>query len=473
MAQIELWITAFRDALWSPYFLVILLVGTGLLMTIRLRFIQARKLGHSFNLTRGIYDHPDDPGEVTHFQALSAALSSTVGTGNIAGVATAIAAGGPGAIFWMWITGLFGMATKMGECTLAIKYREITPDGVVRGGPMYYILKGLGESKNQLVASLASPFAYFFAFCMALAPMIAGNMAQANSAADALEANFGIPPLGTGIVLASLIGIVLLGGIKRIGGVAGRLIPFMAVVYAIGVLTLLFMYIDVLPSVIQLIFTSAFNPQAAIGGFAGASVSDAISFGASRGVFSNEAGLGSAPIAHAAAKTSEPVREGLVAMMEPLIDTLCINTMTAFAILVTGAWTTGETGAELTSIAFGRGLPGVGGIVVAIAITMFAFSTALTQGYYGNRAVDFLWGEKAASIYRWIFVGMHVVGAVITLELVWTLADVANGLLALPNLLTLIIMSGSIALWVKDYFSRPQIPYAELKKQEKSAGSNG
>jgi AGCS family alanine or glycine:cation symporter len=303
--------------------------------------------------------------------------------------------------------------------------------------------------------------------------MIAGNMTQANSAADVLEANFGIPPLATGLVMASLIGIVLLGGIKRIGGVAGRLVPFMVVVYAIGVLTLLFMYIDALPSVIQLIFTSAFNPQAAIGGFAGASVSDAISFGASRGVFSNEAGLGSAPIAHAAAKTNEPVREGLVAMMEPLIDTLCINTMTAFAILVTGAWTTGESGAELTSIAFGRGMPGVGGILVAIAITMFAFSTTLTQGYYGNRAVDFLWGEKAASIYRWIFVGMHVVGAVITLQLVWTLADIANGLLALPNLLTLIIMSGSIALWVKEYFSRPQIPYAEFKNQEETAGSDG
>lgn len=470
MAQIELWITAFRDMLWSPYFLVILLVGTGLIMTIRLRFIQARKLGHAFNLTRGIYDHPDDPGEVTHFQALSAALSSTVGTGNIAGVATAIASGGPGAIFWMWVTGLFGMATKLGECTLAIKYREITPDGVVRGGPMFYILKGLGE-KNGFIARLASPFAYFFAFCMMLSPMISGNMTQANSAADALQANFGIPPLFTGIVMASLVGFVLLGGIKRIGGVASKLVPFMGVVYTIGVVILLVTHIESLPAVISMIFTAAFNPQAAVGGFAGAAVSDAISFGAARGVFSNEAGLGSAPIAHAAAKTSEPVREGLVAMMEPLIDTLCINTMTAFAILVTGAWTTGESGAALTSEAFGRGLTGNGGIVVAIAITMFAFSTALTQGYYGNRAADFLWGPKAASIYRSLFVVMHIVGAVLTLELVWTLADVANGLLALPNLLTLILLSGSIAVWVREYFSRPQIPYDESNPQKKAVES--
>ena len=472
MAQFEIWITAFRDALWSPYFLVVLLVGTGIIMTFRLRFIQARKLGHAFNLTRGIYDHPDDPGEVTHFQALSAALSSTVGTGNIAGVATAIASGGPGAIFWMWVTGLFGMATKLGECTLAVKYREITPDGVVRGGPMYYILKGLGESKNSFVAALASPFAYFFAFCMTLSPLISGNMTQANSAADALQSNFGVPPLVTGLVMATLIGFVLLGGIKRIGSVASKLVPIMGVLYTVAVLILLFMYIDSVPAVIQMIFSAAFNPQAAIGGFAGAAVSDAISFGAARGVFSNEAGLGTAPIAHAAAKTKEPVREGLVAMMEPLIDTLCINSMTAFAILVTGAWTTGESGASLTSMAFDRGLTGWGGTVVAVAITMFAFSTALTQGYYSNRAIDFMWGEKAASVYRWFYVGMHVVGAVIALELVWTLADVANGLLALPNLLTLILLSGSIAVWVKDYFSRTQITYEDFKKQEKMAGKN-
>ena len=466
MEQVELWVTAFRDSLWSPFFLAPLLVGTGLLLTIRLKFIQ-RRLGHSVNLTRGLYDDYKDPGEVTHFQALCSALSSTVGTGNIAGVATAIAAGGPGAIFWMWMTGAVGMATKYAECTLALHYREITDLGVVRGGPMYYIRKGLGASKNRIISGMANPLAIFFACCMTLSPVIAGGMVQANSAADALDSNFGVPKVATGLIMAILVGAVILGGIKRIGRVTSRLVPFMGIVYTIGVVALLVMSWNEVPGVIRMIFYYAFIPMAAVGGFAGATVTQALSFGASRGVFSNEAGLGTAPIAHAAAKTKEPVREGLVAMMEPMIDTLCINTMTAFAILSTGAWETGESGSALTSIAFDRGLPGQGGYIVAFAMAMFALSTSITQAYYGNRAVDFLLGEFAATIYRWIFCVLVFLGAVTALEMVWAMADIANGLLVLPNLLSVILLSGAVVAMTKDYFSRPHLTNEEREAREK------
>lgn len=468
MEAFEIGVTWFRDALWSVYFLVPLLVGTGLLLTIRLKFIQTRKLGHSIALTRGLYDDDDDPGEVTHFQALSSALSSTVGTGNIAGVATAIASGGPGAIFWMWLTGAFGMASKYAECMMAVQYREFTDDGVVRGGPMYYISKGLGSSDNAFLRALANPFAMFFAFCMMLSPLAGGALVQANSAADALNANFAIPHAITGIVLAIVVGGVIIGGIKRIGAVTSKLVPFMGVTYTIGVLLLLFMNWEAIPGIIEMIFFYAMNPMAAVGGFAGATVGEAISFGAARGVFSNEAGLGTAPIAHAAAKTSEPVREGLVAMMEPMIDTLGINTMTALAILSTGSFESGLSGASLTTEAFDRGLPGQGGYIVAIAMAMFAVSTAITQAYYGNRAADFLLGEKAAMMYRWFYCLVVFAGAVTALQLVWTLADVANALVALPNLLTLIVLSGYVVDKTKDYFSRPQLTLEERAEQKET-----
>ena len=467
MEVFETGATWFRDFLWSVYFLVPLLLGAGLLLTLRLKFIQTRKLGHSINLTRGFYDDDDDPGEVSHFQALTSALSSTVGTGNIAGVATAIASGGPGAIFWMWLTGAFGMASKYAECMMAVHYREITDDGVVRGGPMFYIAKGLGGSENVLLRALANPFALLFAFCMMLAPLAGGGMAQANSAADALSANFGVPPVVTGVVRAILVGIVILGGIKRIGAVTGKLVPFMGVVYAIGVLFLLIMNWEKIPTVVEMIFHYAFNPMAAVGGFAGATIGKAISFGAARGVFSNEAGLGTAPIAHAAAKTKEPVREGLVAMMEPMIDTLGINTMTALAILCTDSYETGHTGASLTTEAFDRGLPGLGGYIVAVAMAMFAVSTSITQAYYGNRATDFLFGRTAATAYRWFFCVVIFIGSVTALQLVWTLADIANALLAIPNLLTLIVMSGFVVHMTKDYFSRPQLTLEERQAEKK------
>ena len=470
MEAFEIGATWFRDFLWSVYFLVPLLLGTGLLLTIRLKFIQTRKLGHSINLTRGLYDNDDDPGEVSHFQALTSALSSTVGTGNIAGVATAIASGGPGAIFWMWLTGAFGMASKYAECMMAVHYREITDEGVVRGGPMYYITKGLGSSENALLRALANPFALFFAFCMMLSPLAGGGMAQANSAADALSGNFGVPHFVSGIVLAILVGVVILGGIKRIGAVTGKLVPFMGVVYAMGVLFLLIMNWESIPSVVEMIFHYAFNPMAAVGGFAGATIGEAVSFGAARGVFSNEAGLGTAPIAHAAAKTKEPVREGLVAMMEPMIDTLGINTMTALAILCTGSYVTGQTGASPTTEAFDRGLPGQGGYIVAVAMAMFAVSTSITQAYYGNRAADFLFGHTAATAYRWFFCVVIFIGSVTALQLVWTLADVANALLAIPNLLTLIVMSGFVVHKTKDYFSRPQLTLEEREAENKIVG---
>ncbi|RKY84805.1 sodium:alanine symporter family protein [candidate division KSB1 bacterium] len=431
------------DIVWG-WPLMILLVGTGMFLTLRLRGLQFSKLWHSLYLAL-IKRKEDEPseGDITHFQALMTALAATVGTGNIAGVATAIVAGGPGGLFWMWITGLFGMATKYSEAVLAVKYRITDKFGTMSGGPMYYISKGLGWKWLGVV----------FAIFAAVASFGIGNMVQSNSVADAVNASFGVPFWVTGLILGVATALVIIGGIKSIGRVTGLLVPVMIVFYVLGALVILIINIKSIPSSLGLVFKGAFTPTAATGGFLGAGVKQAMRFGIARGVFSNESGLGSAPIAAAAAKTKKPVTQALVSMTQTFIDTICVCTMTGLVIISTGAWTSGLDGAELTTNAFNLGLPGdSGGIIVAIGLILFAYSTILGWSYYGEKSIEYLLGEKAVLPYRTVFCIFVVLGSVFQLQLVWSISDVMNGLMALPNLIGLLLLSGVIVRETKNYF---------------------
>ena len=561
-------IVALADFIWGAdqiggVILLTLLVGTGVYLTIRMGLPQIRYFGHALALVSGRYDKPEDPGEVTHFQALSAALSGTVGIGNIAGVATAIYFGGPGAIFWLWVTALVGMATKFTECTLAVKHRVENDDGSFSGGPMYSIARGMHPRFKFL--------GVLFAGAATLASFGIGNMVQANTVAEQVhttaqdQLGLNVPHWATGAVMAILLSLVIVGGIKRIARVASRLVPLMALLYVIGALVVAAMHWDRLPGAFGLIFHSAFNGTAATGGFLGVTVAQAIRWGIARGTFSNEAGLGSSPIAHAAARTGEPVREGLVAMLEPFIDTLCICTLTALAIISTGVWeekieqrtplesvrfferqvTTlsqaheptnffsgvlrvrsgqlfgtvyffeqrstvdrpfvldaegepfggallveegrltniqvetvnqglvpgseavrrglqlrGEmpaSGPTLTAAAFDRGFPG-GQILVTLAIILFAFSTAISWSYYGDRCIGFLFGLKAVLPYRILFSIVHFFGAIFAVKVVWALADIANAVMAFPNLLALWVLAPIVVSMRRRYFGNsPEI----------------
>ena len=561
--------------IWSMP-LVILLVGSGVYFSIRLVFPQFRRIGHGIAVARGKYDNPDDPGDITHFQALCAALSATVGVGNIAGVAIALHAGGPGAIFWMWVAALFGMVTKYAECTLAQKYRVIHSDGSISGGPMYYIEKGMGSKFKWLAVAFAS--------CGLIATFGGGNMVQSNSMVIAFTDQFAtqkfyndtplskmnngsktsktedtefiiktsngntigvdisrtktiggllnvinnhpnnmpqtvmaeiatdrnsiefadltdgkreftlISPDGgeliknlgfvngddsinklsngristviperlllraiLGVSISVIVGMVIIGGIKRIGKVASRLVPVMSSIYVAGALFIILWNYDRIAESFCLIFKHAFTPTAATGGFAGATVLYAITWGVRRAAFSNEAGLGSAPIAHAAAKTKEPVREGLVAMMGPLIDTLVICTMTALVIIISGEWTGKADSSVLTKNAFNAGIPYFGGIIVAVGLILFAISTAISWSYYGDRCAEYLFGRRAVQPYRWVYVVSLFVGAMVQLEFVWNFSDITLGLMAIPNLIAIIALSGVVISLTKDYFSRKHI----------------
>ena len=451
--------------LWGSWLTIGLLVGTGLYLSAKLLFIQVRHLGHSIRCVLGKYDQPDEKGDVSHFKALATALSATVGTGNIAGVALAITAGGPGAVFWMWVTALVGMATKFTSCTLAVKYRKIHPDGSASGGPMYYLSMGL---RNKRLGTLLGTV---FAFFGMVASLGIGNMVQANSVVDGLGyllpestqvagiplwEGFSITWLGlaTGLTLSFLTGIVILGGIKRIANVAGVIVPFMCSFYVAGALLILILNRSMIPEAFTQIFKYAFTPYAAGGGVLGVAVSETIRNGVARGVFSNESGLGSAPIAHAAVKTNEPVREGTVAMLGPFIDTLLICTLTALAILVTGATASEHTGGALTAHAFHTGLFGYGQYLVGFGLMFFAYSTMLGWSYYGDRCAEFLFGAKAIPIYRWLFVGCVTIGAVGGLRVIWTIADIFNALMAIPNLIGLLLLSGVVARETKKYCKR-------------------
>jgi AGCS family alanine or glycine:cation symporter len=423
--------------------MLILILGVGLFLTLGLKLLTILKIPFGFKL---LWEGriPGGAGEISPFNALMTSLAATIGTGNIAGVATAIYLGGPGAVFWMWMTALVGMATKYAEAVLAVRYREKDERGKFVGGPMYYIKNGLGQKWGWMAA--------IFALFAGIAGFGIGNMVQANSIANALNTSFAIPEWLTGVVLVFLVGAVLLGGIQRISTVAGKLVPFMAIAYmAAGTLVLL-LHVEAIPAAYGLIFKHAFTPTAATGGFAGAAVWAAIRFGVARGVFSNEAGLGSAPIAHAAAQTKGPVSQGLVAMLGTFIDTLVVCSFTALAILVTGAWTSGETGAALTSKAFDLALPGVGGYIIALALAVFAFTTILGWSYYCERSLQYLFGIRIITPFRVLWSLAVLVGATLKLSFVWLLADTLNALMAIPNLIALALLSPIVFKLTKEFF---------------------
>ncbi len=505
------WMQVMNGIVWGPP-MVVLLIGTGLFLTIRLRFIQLRHFRHAVGCISGKYDDPAEQGDISHFQALCAALSATIGTGNIAGVATAIALGGPGAVFWMWVTALVGMATKFTSCSLALRYRVIHADGSASGGPMYYLERGLGLRWLGL----------FFALFAGVASLGIGCAVQSNSVVDGLltvvppgwqELTFGagVPLLAgrqvvrliLGIILAFLVGIVIIGGIRRIAAVAERVVPFMCVAYTVSALVVLFMNFRAIPAAFAQIFHYAFSPVALGGGFVGTVLAATIQKGVARGVFSNESGLGSAPIAHAAAKTQEMVREGFVAMLGPFIDTIVICTMTALVIITSGVWqvrsssgellygpdgqgmpmttyaegrpiqvigTAGENpepfldeqgrpyelpnGAPLTAAAFENSLPLVGHMLVAFTLVFFAYTTMIAWSYYGDRCFEYLLGPRAVTPYRYVFCLFAVLGAIGGLGLVWTIADNLNALMAVPNLIALLGLNGVVVRESKGYVTR-------------------
>lgn len=442
--------------IWGPVMLT-LLVGTGVYLMVGLNFMPLRKIVHGFSLLWKGRAETREQGDISPFNALMTALSATVGTGNIAGVATAIALGGPGAIFWMWMTALVGMATKYAEAVLAVKYREKDSRGRYQGGPMYYIKNGLGE-KWRWLAFLFALFGTFAAFGI-------GNTIQANSVAAAVTANLSIPAWVTGIVLAVFTALVLIGGIKRIGTIAGKLVPVMAIAYVLSALLIIAIEAHQVPAVLTTIVSDAFTGTAAAGGFAGATIMLAIRYGVARGVFSNEAGLGTAPIAHAAAKTADPVQQGIIGMLGTFIDTIVICTMTALVILLTTGWAsvdpdTGKqiSGAALTSMAFGNGLPAVGQYIVTFGIILFAYTTLLGWSFYGERCAEYLFGVRIIIVYRVLWIAVIPVGAMAELNPLWLLADVMNGLMAIPNLIALLFLSPVVFKVTKSYFATDKSP---------------
>lgn len=429
---------------WGPAMLALLL-GTGIYLTIRLKFLPLRNLFYAFSLLfKG--KNADEKGDISSFSALMTAMAATVGTGNIAGVAAALFIGGPGAIFWMWITALVGMATKYSEAVLAVKYREVDDDKRHVGGPMYYIKNGMGEKWK--------PLAFAFALFGTIAAFGIGNMVQANAVAGAMETAFEIDNRITGAILMLLVGLVLFGGVKRIAKTASALVPVMALLYIGFSLYILVMHADAIPAALSTIVASAFTGHAAAGGFAGASIILAIQFGVARGVFSNEAGLGTAPIAHAAAKTDNPVRQGHIAMLGTFIDTIIICTMTALVIMVTGVWTSGETGSPLTALAFSTGLDSdLGAVFVAIGLAVFAFTTLIGWSYYGERCAEYIAGTQVITGYRVAWVIAIFAGAALSdyFNTVLILADVLNALMAIPNLIALLVLAPVIVKLTQEY----------------------
>ena len=440
-----------NNIVWGPPILI-LIVGSGLFLSIMTKFFSITKLGYILKNTflKMFSKEQKGEGEVTAFQAVATALAATVGTGNIAGVATAIASGGPGAVFWMWLAAVFGMTTKFSEVVLAVKFREKTEDGRYVGGPMYFIKNGLGWGW----------MATLFAIFGTLASFGIGNMVQSNSVALAMQGSFKVPPLATGIILAVITALVIVGGIKRIGAFTEKLVPFMAAIYIVGGLVIIFRNASEIPAAFATIFADAFTGRAAVGGFAGATMSNAIRYGVARGVFTNEAGLGSAPIAHAAATTDHPVRQGLWGVFEVFVDTIIICSITALAIVTTGAWESGQSGAVLTTLAFDTALKG-GGYIVSVGLVLFAYSTILGWEYYGERCIEYLIGTKPIFAYRIIWVVFVVIGAIGGLDFIWSLADTLNGLMAIPNLIGVLFLSGTVFKLTKEFFAKEKIKSKE------------
>ncbi|EMB55710.1 sodium/alanine symporter [Streptococcus mutans 11A1] len=434
--------------------LLVLLVGTGIYLSTRLRLLQVLKLPLAFKL---IFAEDKGEGDISSFAALATALAATVGTGNIVGVATAIKAGGPGALFWMWIAAFFGMATKYAEGLLAIKYRTKDANGEVSGGPMYYIINGMGKKWK--------PLAIFFALAGILVAFLGiGTFSQVNSITASLKNSFNWSPQIVSILIAIVVAVIIFGGIQSIAKVSEKLVPFMAAAYIIATLIVIFMHYNHIIPAIEQVFSGAFTGTAAVGGFAGAVVKEAIQNGIARGVFSNESGLGSAPIAAAAAKTHEPAEQGLISMTGTFIDTLVICTLTGLSILVTGKWTVkGLEGAPLTQSAFATVFGNIGVLVLTLCLVLFAFTTILGWSYYGERCFEFLFGVKHINIYRSIFIIMVALGGFLELDLIWTIADIVNGLMAIPNLIALLALSPIIITETRNYFKRKNKSFIKTK----------
>ncbi|HFI0215510.1 TPA: alanine/glycine:cation symporter family protein [Streptococcus suis] len=436
---------AINNLVWGPP-LLLLLVGTGVYLTLRLGVFQIGKLPTAFRLI--FSSDQSGQGDVSSFAALCTALAATVGTGNIVGVATAITTGGPGALFWMWVAAFFGMATKYAEGFLAIKYRTKDANGQAAGGPMHYITLGMGQKWK--------PLAILFAISGVLVALLGiGTFSQVNSITASLEMSFGLAPQLISILTAILIAFFIFGGIEKISDVSTKVVPFMAILYILASITVLAVHWDQLLPTLALVFKSAFTPAAAMGGFVGATVKEAIQRGIARGVFSNESGLGSAPIAAAAAKSDNPVEQGLISMTGTFIDTLIICSLTGLSILVTDQWTTeGLAGAPLTQAAFATVFGNTGSIALTISLVLFAFTTILGWSYYGERCIEFLFGTKSILPYRLLFVAMVALGGFLKLDLIWTIADIVNGLMALPNLIALLALSPVIIKETRQYFAK-------------------
>lgn len=444
---IESILSAIDSFIWGAPLLV-LLSGTGLYLTLRLGFIQIRylprALGYLFKKDRG------GKGDVSSFAALCTALAATIGTGNIVGVATAVQAGGPGAIFWMWLVALLGMATKYAECLLAVKYRVRDKNGFMAGGPMYYIERGLGLKWLAKLFAVFSVMVAFFGI---------GTFPQVNAITQAMQDTFNIPVIATAIVVTLLVALIILGGVKRIATASSVIVPFMAILYVATSLAIILLNAEKVPDAIALIIHSAFNPQAALGGAVGFTVMKAIQSGVARGIFSNESGLGSAPIAAAAAQTREPVRQGLISMTGTFLDTIIVCTMTGIVLVLTGAWSNPElAGATVTNYAFAQGLgTSIGATIVTIGLLFFAFTTILGWCYYGERCFVYLVGIRGVKLYRLVYILLVGVGAFLHLNLIWIIADIVNGLMAFPNLIALIGLRKVVIEETKDYFQRLKI----------------
>jgi AGCS family alanine or glycine:cation symporter len=445
MQELNALITLVNGIVWGPLMLFAIL-GTGFYLSIGLKFMPIRMISAGFVLIYKGRKEDKKEGEISPFNALMTSLSATIGTGNIAGVATAIFLGGPGALFWMWIAAFFGMATKYAEAVLAVHYRERDEEGNHVGGPMFYIKNGLGKRWKWL--------AFAFAFFASIAGFGIGNTIQAHSVSDVLASSFGIPELYSGLVLAVLVGLVLIGGIRRIASFAGAIVPFMSIVYLLTGVLIVLLNITSLPEALSLIATSAFTGTAASGGFAGASVWAAMQFGVARGIFSNEAGLGSAPIAHAAAKTDSSVRQGLIAMMGTFIDTIVICSVTGLAIVLSGEYLSGQSGATLSALAFSKTLPFVGEYVVTFSLILFAFTTLVGWSFYGEKSLYYLLGQKAIIPFRVAWILVIPLGSMMDLKFIWLLADTLNALMALPNLIALILLSPVVFKLTKSYFRK-------------------
>ena len=434
-------ITTLNELAWGPLMLA-LLFGTGIFLSLGLRFMPVRKIPTGLKLLLHGRKGSGD-GDISPFSALMTSLSATIGTGNIAGVATAIALGGPGALFWMWITALVGLATKYAEAVCAVRFRETDANGAFSGGPMYYIKNGLHRRWHWLAIA--------FAIFGSIAGFGIANTVQSNAVSQVLHDSFSVPPLMTGLVLMVLVGAVILGGLRRIAVVASWIVPFMSLAYVLMSLTVIAIHLSEVPAALYFIVSDAFTPTAAAGGFVGATVWAAIRFGVARGIFSNEAGLGSAPIAHAAARTNQPVEQGMIAMLGTFIDTLIICTMTGLVIVIMDVWPSGVSGASLTSMAFAEAIPG-GHYVVAISLCVFAFTTMIGWSFYGERCVVFLLGTRAILPFRVAWVLAIPVGTLVDLQLVWLIADTLNALMAIPNLIALLLLGPLVFRITREYF---------------------